>query len=1312
MSKSSADVTINDIDLEEINIDTVKAHSKEMKAALDAEVNDLKVNSRIDGVEELERPITSKEELAAFMDRSLERLNKVGSAAQELEDPSHRKSPEQMMEALNDLVRQQDRFLVEMKVAQFYMTQFVIDDYEKIQAETDVARIHKYNTDLRENLNRLDTMPSLDSFREGSAEIGKLASMYSTTEAVIRSGNEGGGSAVDNTVTRVLAAGASQAFRENTASFNKFIAGDKGQTAVASNLEGIARESAFVYGVSKAFEANVVVSEATVDGKVLAVGGATDRAIDLGKRALLQIPLPAFTQVASAALSVASFAHTSQKEAETRNRAKFAGDLRGEVVGEIARKMHAHYSQETKGTSRLDAYSKKGQVKFADAVVETLMDRVGKFQFPSQEEIEAANLKVDDSKLNPNLGSFDPNYCEDLSQRWGISIDQGKLNQDDYRSNIAMKLESKIYANFVADSLVAPIVSGKEIVHLSGFEKDDFAKPKDYLAQNQKGVVALLEAQVKEGKTPFKVPSEMGMDKAVESLVNDYQIAKAAKTDLTHEEFLKNSAINSGEKSTFGFGGRQRDPSRENFNQSLKAPLMTLLDAVDRERSEAAIEAKLKATNIARSEDKKSPQEQTEVKDSSANPKQTINTALNMIGGHVAEKEDIEKEKKDLEDKLKKSESGLKWRPVKQFFTKASFGIYKGGNSDNIAKEDKNIEDLKSSISTINERLEVMREGQSNGEIAALVDDFKEEAARETKVAKGVSMDGLVNEARAVAETIDLDHSVASLSRSNSQRSLLSEQAATSLDKGGIVAKATVDGKVGATQDVVDIGIQVVDAVVSQVPVLGVAAGLTLAAAQHLNDQKKDKANETVANFASNEEGKKAVADIAARVHEYYSVSVDGAPSALDALSEKGQKKFIDHLVSGILMQVAKDPSKANDVDGLVGSVVNGAGSSKLMETLTMDKLNFTKEDLAEGKQGEKFTAQGLAGRIGIVTPDGRRYLSEDRAESAKGDSKYGYRMATPQEISEIDGGKPIAGYKEFTAKGNATVTKPNELTAENLARITVPNSRVDPYAKIDSAKERSPEELQDLKQFQDFKKRDHVASNISSERTDFLSASVAAVTTPLKAAFAGTPDSKLAEKEAVGEYADAKKRILSVVRPDHLKSEFTKDGVEQAVVGFIQGYHAKVMDGANKQELRDFAKENLPVNNKQLTKDFVDLAVVYSEARIAKAIVNREINGGAKVATTEATSHQAAHPSHHHNASTSFQSEHPSHHKDLHLSKSAEDAIHGIEEVLRHNDVHDAGKGPISSKEAMHNNSRVEQMINARGHGDDNEDGHGGRGG
>ncbi len=77
-------------------------------------------------------------------------------------------------------------------------------------------------------------------------------------------------------------------------------------------------------------------------------------------------------------------------------------------------------------------------------------------------------------------------------------------------------------------------------------------------------------------------------------------------------------------------------------------------------------------------------------------------------------------------------------------------------------------------------------------------------------------------------------------------------------------------------------------------------------------------------------------------------------------------------------------------------------------------KIQFESDDLANPEESRKFNVQGLIKKVGIVTEDGRRFVSDARAKDLThfdGETKYGFRKATEDEEKLARNGA-IAGYK------------------------------------------------------------------------------------------------------------------------------------------------------------------------------------------------------------------------------------------------------------------------------------------------------------
>ncbi|MBM3579611.1 MAG: hypothetical protein FJX34_02415 [Alphaproteobacteria bacterium] len=1184
----------------------------------------------------------------SFMTRSWERMNKASLAAKELENPTHRKTPEEVQKLLDNLTREHDRFFLNMKIAQMQMVQDVISGYEKIQQEKDQSKITEHTEALRNNLDSLSNMPSPEEFDAQNAEIAKMAGTY----PLVANLNPN-----DQTAARTLAAGISKAYRDNAKTFGRFIkTDDVEQTAeLGEELENTAGNFAFVGLVSKGLRESFSVAKAVTDGKVKLEENTADKAIYYLGLAVSAVPIPIIPSVANGLLSVASQVNLMKRMAEHRNVAGFATDeekLRGDIVDDVASKVYSAYSgAKTNGYSPLDVLNDSGKEKFAAAIVQRVISEIANFKAPEGDEIP----RLDDEKFKS-----DPKYREGLVKKFGVEVDATRLGEDTYFNDIATQLETKMYVNLVSDRLVGSVMNGHSHSIMSRSDIDILASDlvpgksnqnltidgllgrvgivtadgqrylSSYRDESAKGgskygfrlATAEEEKLIAEGKgiegyqrfedpnlkeleerkkavTDILKPKDFKEDnfQLADDLIASYRKWREENPKLDHEKFLKNSAINSGGKSSVGLFGRVRDEAREHFNNDLKKPLIAMLEAVDKVRLDVQVDGKNEGHEIVESEE-----EMGEHRSSFVNPLQTISGLADVVRkqfvGHGevvkdeknTKREEILKHQQTLESKIKGMEGAKKWRPLREMLTQMTGGLYPGGTKETFEKEDQEIENLKN-LATVNAKslTEIDRQSKAAEELAK---NFDEARGQKTKPREAVGVEKMITQARSVVDVVEVqDHVVEAAhekEKSEQQKSKAQEQALKILEGKAHTARALKDGKVGMQDDSVDMGILAAGTIIGSVPLFGsFVAKLVTATATKANQARKEKNNEGLVTFvADKEKSKQVITDLVTTVYDYYS-GRPGVESALANLSENGQKKFISHIVSAAIDQIAKDPTKADDVNGLIGSMIGGSNSSKIFES--MSKVRFEKDDLAPGKRDEKLTMQGLLGRVGIVTADGRQFLSQGRKESAQGESKYGFRKATPEEEAAITEGKGIAGYKQYE--------KESARTSSSKIKISTTKDG-DVFARINSTPDRNLEEMAELKKFdQSQVARRHVAENIkSAEGTDVISSTASYAASMIGWSDKKSPGQKVGEKD---EFTQKLEAVAKQVR--------NKDSVS-LVTGFVEGYHAKVMDGASKEELVEFAKEKLGgvTKNQLVQKQLVDLAVDYSEARIEKANVKR----------------------------------------------------------------------------------------------------------
>ena len=488
------------------------------KASLTKEVLSLRREFNVDPDEEEIKPIATQEQFNKFMTDSFERLNKATIEAQDLENTSHRKTPEEAQDLLETFVREQDRFLINMKIAQVYQTQFVINNCETIgriaQSGANLASIPQHTEALRKNIEHLEKMPPITDFEATHANISRMVGMHAALTLNPQVQEKDDGIVSENTTSRVMAAGISQAFRANFQVFRGLLPkeiedevakapSEKEMQAVYSKpdepLKQISQETNFTNLVSRHFQESFIIAKAIDDGKVNAKANLTSQVISGLNTAMGMIDPGIIGPAASVLLTVAEFANTSREIAKTKNAANFATldedkvqtpqelakaqkeveTLRREIVENIARKTFQSYSAEIDGKSPMGLLSDKGQEKFAGALVERIMTTISSnFEFPTE---EVPLLNEDAFKKNTD------GYRDNIAKQYGVTVNPNRLAEDKYFSDVSTKINNAMYADFISDHLISSVVHGKvngiipqrleEAATAKGFQGDELTDP-------------------------------------------------------------------------------------------------------------------------------------------------------------------------------------------------------------------------------------------------------------------------------------------------------------------------------------------------------------------------------------------------------------------------------------------------------------------------------------------------------------------------------------------------------------------------------------------------------------------------------------------------------------------------------------------------------------------------------------------------------------------------------------------------------------------------------------------------------------------
>lgn len=1301
----------------QLSFDLIIEESGKKIGELKSEIELLKLNLGVDFEQE---NISTPEDLEFFMTRSFSNLTNAINQAQEIEG----RGEEESQKILDNLVTQQSRFLIDMKVAQMTRMQFVLDGCERIKGETNLLNVPELSAGVKKNIAALNEMPSLSDLEGQGAEVKKMVGLYAKTTQLSREVDD-----KNEMMPRVLRVGIAQAAAEMTQPFTDIIKIDENDQTYDNIRESFdqdfledigeeLKETKFVGSMNNLFEHSFEIAQAERDGEIT-VTDKTDRVLAAAKTAVINIPIPipGIAAGANALLNVASFVHGAQREARTRNVSAFATtedenatkfenlELRRQIVGSISQKVFDLYSPKVNGVSALDSLTDSGQEKFAAALVGQLIGNIGNFQNPSKSELPS----VDDERFKS-----DALYRQELSEKYGVEIGKGDSLTPTYLNDIAGKIETKMFVDFVSDRLIEKTLHGKdalEILSKTRFERDDLTKSSQGKNMTAEGLIRRVgvitsdggiylssdrqkDIDANEAKYGYRLataeeekaiksgngidgylPSNMQSAKAavlgsvkasdfkgeekptdlsvaIDDMVNIYKEEKSKNPKLTHEEFLKSdkSPIKSGEKSKMGITGRVRDEDRQHFNDNLVKPLSQLLSVADKGEPSIDIERKPQkiqeqqndhqgSKDVAKSE--KKPEEKPVVQESRKfDPLKTISKTFEMLREQVethTKKFDqrlktAQQDYQDLGSKIEKAQEELKRKEsIKPTFfqrvTNRIFGWYQDAMKPDTSKDKENIAKMSEKAQVADSERQKLEGRQSN------VNKLDQEivSGSQVKVEKRQNITDLsqvASDTKQLMDHVEIDRSVtkAAIEKQNSVKAKSSILDAADLEakhKFEVAKAASKEKNVTLQNDAVDNAISVFVTVADQLAIPG--ATIALAIASGANDQKKRMQAGQMAENAK--EGREIVRTIAGKVYDAYSVKVNGE-SALDSLTKKGQEKFIENITSRVLKEISKDPSLKS------GKFDIGTASDLALERVMNSKqsmfsmsTHFEDKDIAPSKRGETLTVEGMIERAGIVTEDGSLLMSRSKDINAN-KSKYGFRKATAEEEKLLKDGKMPQGYSKVGELSKEERQANHEFT-EALANKTF--ERIAPNQDLFEVRE--PKFTADvrieLRQHEDQMKRSHVLDSIAKlESTDAVSA-VASKVVSFDLSFGAKPKEQQKFTEAqnsadkiIAECVDWADQLSKMAAPQHLKQKDADPKKE--LISFIEGYHDKVMSGAGKDDLIKFSREQMPFkDNDQLVKMAVGLAQDFSDAKLTKAVANKEavsvVGEVAKVATQNA---------------------------------------------------------------------------------------------
>ncbi|OFW80706.1 MAG: hypothetical protein A2887_05800 [Alphaproteobacteria bacterium RIFCSPLOWO2_01_FULL_40_26] len=178
------------------------------------------------------------------------RITAVENQIRELEKASSVKTPAQVKELLDNFIREQDRFMVAMKMTQAHYFSAVIANCDEIsahlQTHDNLAAIPRLSDLLKHDVQRVNEIPSIAHFEDRSDELTRLASLQAVAARMIAPIASletplASADAHDSLQLRQMAASLAEALQENIRPFAVFIAN---QSKPLSKHEPIPDDSA------------------------------------------------------------------------------------------------------------------------------------------------------------------------------------------------------------------------------------------------------------------------------------------------------------------------------------------------------------------------------------------------------------------------------------------------------------------------------------------------------------------------------------------------------------------------------------------------------------------------------------------------------------------------------------------------------------------------------------------------------------------------------------------------------------------------------------------------------------------------------------------------------------------------------------------------------------------------------------------------------------------------------------------------------------------------------------------------------------
>ncbi len=999
--------------------------------------------------------LKTQEDVEVFKQEALARFSIASRAAQQLEDPACDKTIEETQKLLSDLVVAGDQFFIDMKIVLFHQSGFVVDACKTLEQEENAAKVPQHIAEIRRNIDSIAAMPDLDQLVELSSDVAKMASSYTQIAAFANSVNDNENGLVirESSASRTLAANTSQAYRGIVQPFNDFVTRAKPSEKVSAQFDlkqsqAIERRVTFVNDVAENLENAFILSGAIQDGRVQRGESRVEYALS-AMQGLVSIAAPAvIRQGMNGFLEAARFVVAAKKDVQNENVAEFATiaegseanqeerGLRRNIIHSVSSKIYQLYDhKDENGHSPLDSLTEQGRRKFASWITEDLVVAMGDFKFPDRSELPHFDRKQ---------FATDAKYREEMGQKYAVEIDENKIGGARYLGEMISTIESKIYVDFVADSLVSKVVHGLEISDIVKKARNSVDRPRDFSNED-------------------KIP-ERRNDK-----LNFWGMKEEAAVDLGDGKYLMpTSRLKDGEKPKYGFRLATAAEKKAMENNQEIAGYTVVERTQNRQKETTTTQSQEAATQATESQTQS--QSAAEI---SHDPKRVIgdmqNLVLRQVEKHIAEFGEKQKKisgyvdkrhselqtklKEAQEDLAKKSEKKPRW---KQALTLVTFRMYKGGLPNDVTQESKLVKDLETRIKQ--NRQDSVMLGRQTENIGKLREDIV--TAFETKTEKkGVDLTNVTDSLRQIANLVETSREVVqavqehhTMNWDDARRKVgFNHTIAESFRQGFVIADALNQGKVQFSEDRVDkvLGAgQMVTGFIPPVAQQGMAIALQVG--QVVNGIKKAHNAKTLANFGmeigeSGEEMRPLIVQaIGEKLHDTFSLRVAGK-SILDNFTNPD--RFADALSARVMDQMIsytmpkrseaekfdrekydsdekyreqitqkygsvideKTVAKINDDNyaDLVANQLIGAVLKTRKAGLSLDNFHFEDHELADHAKGKDLTIEGAMYRCAVEKDaqnpeERRRFIPKSRTKDLeKGDSKYGYRKELPGERIE-----------------------------------------------------------------------------------------------------------------------------------------------------------------------------------------------------------------------------------------------------------------------------------------------------------------------